>query len=573
MKLKMRLLAPLFAVLMLGTATSAFADLSCAVTIPTPAARTIVNGHWENTGDINFNCTATNATPTTDTSITIYFSGYTITNSPTVPGGLNEHRIEIAPGGMAGVSLDTTRPDPGFGNSGVNNAGSQVALLILGSGAAAPTGGTFTLRNVLLSLAGAATVGNPININVNAVSQTGNTVLTFPTTPLTIISNVLPMLNNTTNPPVLGAAVVGEVAGPAQFTPTGGIPPASIACSTVNCRNNKAAFSLTLTEDHIDSWRNSAQTYNNGIGVGINGTNVLYTFSGMLPGSIISNCVLVQPAGTTWTLTGSGIAGSAGTTTLVAELVGGATNLTALESLTINCGTSTANPAYLPGVSTGNATTNINVSMSTFPNGVALPGMIPAPATTGGTPRYAATGGSVGPVTVVTFGASATGQTMMIIPYALANVSCGTNCTYDTGIAIANTTKDAVFGTDTQGAAPDTSGNITFNFYPADGSASFSVTPTTGFNLVSGAIPSGNSFIGTLSSILRVNNITAPFQGYIIAQVNFSHAHATAYVYGGSAADRLTSATDVLVIANPLVYGRALGGAPPATVLFEDTGK
>jgi hypothetical protein len=256
MKLKMRLLAPLFAVLMLGTATSAFADLSCAVTIPTPAARDVVNGHWENTGDITFTCTAPNATPTTDASITVYFQGYTITNSPTVPA---DHAIGITANTMpVAVALDTTRTDTGL--SGVSNSGSLVAITIPAQ--AVPAGGSFVLRNVLLSLAGAATAGNPVNINVNVISQTGNTVLTFPVTPLTVVSNILPMLNSTTNPPTLNAVVPGEAVGPAQFTPSGGIPPANISCSTVNCRNNKAAFSLSVSEDHIDSWRNNTQYYN-----------------------------------------------------------------------------------------------------------------------------------------------------------------------------------------------------------------------------------------------------------------------------------------------------------------------
>ena len=285
----------------------------------------------------------------------------------------------------------------------------------------------------------------------------------------------------------------------------------------------------------------------------------------MLPGSIISNCVIVPPAGTTWVLTGSGIAGAAGTTTMVAELVAGPTNMLAIETLVLNCGTSTTNPAWLAGAATGSATTPITVSMSAFPNGTALPGLGGTPSTAGGTPRYA-TGSSVGPVTVVQFGASATGQTTMLIPYALANVG-----TYDTGIAIANTTKDPVFGTDAQGfAAPDTAGSITFNFFPGDGSASFTITPTTGFNLVSGAVPAGNSFIGTLSSILKAGNNTAPFQGYVIAVTNFTHAHGTAYVYGGGATDRLTSATDVLVITNPLASSRAAFGP---LVGVEITGK
>lgn len=539
MKLKTRLLAPLFAVLMLGTATSAYADLTCAIST-TPVARIVLNGHWENTGDLTFTCTAPNATPTTDASITIYYGGLTITNSPTIPA---DHNISIAPGASYGVTLDTTRADTGA--TGVSNANSLVAVMLPAQ--PVPAAGSFTVRNVLLSAAGALTSGAAVSANVNVLSQSGNVTLTG--SPIVIINSALPMLNSTTNPPALQP--IGVFPGaPAQFTSAGGITPADILCSTQACRDAKASFSLSVSEDHIDSWRVNTQYYNNGNGVTINGTNVLFTASGMLPGSIISNCVLTQPAGTVWALTGSGIAGANGTTTWVAELIGGATNMTAIETLIISCGTSTTNPAYLPGGSTGNATTPITISVTAFPNGNALPGMGGTPSLAGGTPRYA-TGSAVGPVTVVQFGASAAGQTTMLIPYAVANVG-----SYDTGIAIANTTKDPVFGTDAQGAAPDSSGSITFHFFPGDGSASYTITPTSGFNMTGGQVPSGNSFIGTLSSILQSGSRTAPFQGYIIAIANFTHAHGVAYVYGGGATDRLTSATPVHVIPNPLGQGR-----------------
>jgi hypothetical protein len=278
----------------------------------------------------------------------------------------------------------------------------------------------------------------------------------------------------------------------------------------------------------------------------------------MLPGSIISNCVIVPPAGTLWTLTGSGIAGTAGTTTMVAELVSGPTNLTAIETLVLNCGTSTTNPAYLAGTSSGNASTPITVSMSAFPTGTALSGAGAVTATAGTTPRYATTGGTVGPVTVIQFGASATGQTTMLIPYALSIVG------YDTGIAVGNTTKDGVFGTDAQGfAALDTAGTITFNFYPADGSASFAITTPS--------VPSGNSYITTLSNLLKSQTSTPQvFQGYILAVANFTHAHGMAFVYGGLPTERLTSATDVLVISNPLASPR---GAVGGLIGVEATGK
>ena len=563
MKLKMRLLA-LFAVMMLGTATSAFADLACNVTatlaaVPGPAARAIVNGHWEQPADLVFTCTAPNPTPTTDASITVYYSGLPIVNTTSTPAG---HNIVI-PANPLGAILDTTRTDTG--TPAVSQAGSLVAITIPNSAGGAPAVGTFTLQNVLVSVAGNKNVGDDLKVSLNIVSPSGNTTLSgngAPGAPVQVITSIQPMLNSTTAPPALIQTDPTWGAKPAQFTSAGGVTPSDINCSTTACRDAKARFAVTVTEANNDAWRAPATYYSNGLGnPTLNGTNVLYTFSGMLPGSTITNCVLTPSNATqVWTLTGSGIAGSTGTTTLVAEAnTVPVASFSTLDTLTLACGTSIANPGYLPAASSGSATSAITVTMSDFPTGSALPAV--GGPTAGGTPRYAATGGTVGPVTVVQFGAAAAGQTMMSIPYALANIG-----TYDTGISIANTTKDAVFGTDAQGAAPDSTGPITFNFYPADGSTIAPITPTAGFNLnSSGQVPSGNSFVGNLSSILKAGGNTSPFQGYIIVVANFTHAHGTAYVYGGGATDRLTAATDVLVISNPI--GVATGRGAYATTV------
>jgi len=564
MKLKTKLFAALFAVMMLGTATSAFADLTCNVTatlaaVPGPAAHAIVNGHWEQPADLVFTCTAPNPTPTTDASVTVYYGGLPIVNTTALPAG---HVIQV-PANPLGAILDTTRTDTG--TPAVSNSGSLVAITIPNSAGGAPAVGTFTLQNVLVSVSGNKSVGDDLKVSLNIVSPSGNTTLSgngAPGAPVQVITSVQPMFSTTSAPPALVSTDPTWGAKPAQFTSAGGVTPTDINCSTVACRDAKARFAVTVTEANSDAWRAPATYYSNGQGVSGNGTNVLYTFSGMLPGSSITNCIISPSNATqTWTLTGSGIAGSNGTTTLVAEAVTvPLASLTTQDTLTLLCGTSTGNPAYLPGASSGSATTPITVTMSDFPTGTAL-SALGAAQTTGGTPRYNATGGTVGPVTVVQFGSSAAGQTMMIIPYALANIG-----TYDTGISIANTTKDSVFGTDAQGAAPDSTGPITFNFYPADGSTIAPITPTAGFNLnSSGQVPAGNSFVGNLSSILKAGGSTAPFQGYIIIVANFTHAHGTAYVYGGGATDRLTAATDVLVISNPI--GAATGRGAFATTV------
>jgi hypothetical protein len=283
----------------------------------------------------------------------------------------------------------------------------------------------------------------------------------------------------------------------------------------------------------------------------LNSSNVQLTFAGMLPGSKISNCVVTTP---NWTLTGSGQAVSNGQATLVAEITA-PLNQTTLDTLEIACGTSTANPAYLKDASTGSATTPITVSFSNSPTGNALANN--APTNSGGVPRYATTGSTVGPVTVINFIGGATGRTTMLVPFVTASGAAAPPAgTFNTGIAIANTTRDTHFGTDAQGAATDSSGTVAFYFYPSDGSPSFTITPASGCGLTNGVIPAGGLFLCNFSDILKAGNNTGSFQGYVFIQANFSHAHGSAFIYGGGAADRLTSATDVLVISDPITFSR-----------------
>lgn len=552
MTLKTKLFAPLLAILMLGMATTAFADLSCAVTVANVAARETVNSHWANTGDLVFTCTNPNATATTDGSLTIAY-GLPITNSRTV-GGAHVITIINQTGSFTGaqaVVFDTTRPDiPG--GTGISNAGGLIGLTIPAQAAPAP--GTFTVANVVLSLAGGTTAGQTdLRANLNVLSFSGNTTLTN-TTPI-IISSVLPSLSNS------GATAPALAPGttPAQFTAAGAPLGSTAGCTTQACIDARARFTVNVSENYIDAWRAPSQYYNNLVGTTPNGTDVQFTFSAMQPGSVISNCVILPPAGTTWTLTGSGIANAAGNATFFAELIGGATNLTAVETLGLACGTSAANPGYLPGTSTTPASANITVTMNQAPVGTALPGVGGTPAGTPA-PRYQA-GTTVGPVTVIIFSGASTGQTTMILPWGTGSGAASPPAgTFNTGIVVANTTKDpAVFGAN---EASDSSGNITFHFFPADGSAAFSVTPTTGFNLTGGVIPAGGSFIGLISDILKAGSVSSSFTGYVIIIANFTHAHGSAFVFGGvGASDRITSAQEVLVINNPSFSARNLFGA------------
>jgi hypothetical protein len=556
MKLRTKIFAPLFVVLMLGMATSAFADLACTVTVPNPIARGILNSHTQELADLVVTCIGTNTTSTTDGSVTIVLPGLTVTTNAT-PGGaaLTGHKITIVNGAPSlAAAIDVTRADTG--TNGVSFANGLIGITIPAIAdplalCPGPAGCAFAVTNMVVSTAGATTSGQAILAGLNVISQAGNT--TMAGSPVTVLSQVLPHLNSTTNPPALVANT-----NPAQFLPDGANPPVNASCNQA-CADARARFRVTVTEDHLDSWRSPAQTWGNGVGnPTATGTNVLLTFSGMLPGAVISNCVIDTAgyAGSTWTLTGSGVAGNNGSTTLVAEITAQAAgNLASLDTLTFSCGTSTANPAYLKGASTGSATTPITVSFSNFPNGNALSNN--SPSDTGGVPRYATTGSTVGPVTVINFIGGATGRTTMLIPFVTASGAAAPPAgTFNTGLAIANTTRDTHFGTDAQGAATDSSGNVALYFYPGDGSASFTITPSTGCGLQNGVVPAGGLFLCNFSDILKAGNQTGAFSGYVFIQANFSHAHGSAFIYGGGAADRLVSATDVLVISDPITFSR-----------------
>jgi len=148
-------------------------------------------------------------------------------------------------------------------------------------------------------------------------------------------------------------------------------------------------------------------------------------------------------------------------------------------------------------------------------------------------PRYAGTQCSVGPATIATI---ATGQTFLLMTYA---VNIGG---YDTGIAVANTTADPLLATLT---AADQNGTLTFNFYPQASTATpapvaFSYTTSAtspGSGLISGVLNAGGTYTVTLSDLLTAAAQTAAgstkdtFQGYIIVTCNFTNGHGQYFVY------------------------------------------
>ncbi|MEO8214103.1 MAG: hypothetical protein ABI560_12965, partial [Myxococcales bacterium] len=142
--MKTKLFLPLFVILIMGMATSAFAQLNCAVATGT-ISRATLTGHAEPVGDISFTCTPpAGATATGNATITIQYP-VTITNTPAYPV-LAPIRITDNLGGFA--------PGPGAPTiANVSNTTGQIVINVPGQ--AAPVASAFTLRGVLVSLVGA----------------------------------------------------------------------------------------------------------------------------------------------------------------------------------------------------------------------------------------------------------------------------------------------------------------------------------------------------------------------------------------------------------------------------------
>jgi hypothetical protein len=128
-------------------------------------------------------------------------------------------------------------------------------------------------------------------------------------------------------------------------------------------------------------------------------------------------------------------------------------------------------------------------------------------------------------------------KTTMLIPYA---VSIGANGgTYNTGIAIANTTRDP-FGA---GGATPTEGTLTFHLYQRSstgfqGTVSYvtSATANPGSGLsATGTVAAGGLWSGLLSEVLsKQTTLTGDFIGYVFVEANFLNAHGLAYLVTGN---------------------------------------
>lgn len=461
------------AVMFLGLTAAAFAQATFSVgSIP---VTTVTNtGQTERTGDITF--THISGTSNLGTITIAYGVPITIAMSSVTVTGT---------GGYAtGVGV----------NTGASSNASGLLVINLPAGA---TDGTIVVSGVRVAIAGTA-----LTNLVASISSVGNAIVAGQTN-VTVISSIAAGIASVGSGTTASSATIQGVSG-------------AITGSAV----------VTVTEGYLDAFKVA----------GTGDTTVLLRIT--LDKNPPAGVTVTFPATAIEEGTGPGVwescnsSGSAtasysftsGSSSLVAYYrIATATSPTLVETVTIPVTLSVSGSATFPIPATV-----VSYKASLAPVGTAFSSS--GAVITSPIPRFAAL--DVGPATLFTVIGS---QTTLLFPLSQF-VNLGPNNIYDTGISIANTTKDP--GTTAMGGivtAPQQSGKITFYFYPQlatpGGTLPTPVTytttagsPGTGLDS-SGNLPAGSTYTVLLSQLLAAAGYSGDFQGYIFAITGFTNAH------------------------------------------------
>jgi hypothetical protein len=406
--------------------------------------------------------------------------------------------------------------------------------ITLPASASNSSSGTFRLVGTRIDVNGKTA---PLNATATLSSSSNNYILQ--TTTIPIIS-------------ALGSAIASMTVGTNGTNPNGGT--ALLFTNQTGGTPADGSASVVLAEGFASAWRTTTQVNTQGIdsSATMNGTLIRLTLNGL-------------PAGVTATLT---IPGTGGVTNAIPGTTGAVFIATGTNTVSIDASTSTSNIAYIKFVSDNLSaveTLQVNIALSGVPTAALAAGSISLTATaspvgnalnssnqpTQSTPNNAGGGLATGYVrfaaadTTVTVGSIVAANTTLLIPYA---VRVGT---YDTGIAIANTTADP-FGT-SAGGATAAAGTMTFTMFPRNATGadpSFALTtsstvrPGVGLS-TSGTLVAGGTWTGLMSDIMTAAGKTGDYFGYIFIQTNFLNAHGAAYIFNGAG---FTSSTPVLVL-------------------------
>ena len=494
-----------------------------------PAADANVTPGPNAVGNGSANCTDPNSTPT-------FFA---CTSTAGIPAG-DAIRIEAASGIFQNA-----------GNLRLNTVSSRIEITLPNS-AGTLSGGSPTINSNSGSF---KLVGVRIDANGKTGAQSFSASVNSSANGYLLIATSGSIINNI-GPGLAGSPLIGFAPGNTQLNcAVGG--PFSAGTATIFTNRNvpRACGSFTLTEGFASAWRNRIQSGNsstgpsNSIGSTNGGTNIRLTFNNV-------------PAGVTITLTSN-----KGTATSNSSLNMQLSNATITSSATTSIlsflGTSTTDietaeidyTVTTPLSSTAAVTTpsTITVTATMYPlgDGVDSAGL---PREDQGYPAFVEA--DVGPTAIVNIVAA---NTTLLMPYALVIAP-----TFDTGIAVANTTKDPI-GSGAGGATPGT-GTITVDFFPttATGGAGTPVTLTTsstvkpGGGLSSdGTLAAGATWTVLLSQLLSAAGSTGNFTGYVFIRTNFLNAHGTATI---SDFKTYSLTANVLVLPPPATSSRDAPG-------------
>jgi hypothetical protein len=510
-------------------ASSSFAQVSLSL-IPDPSSN-----------EVQTNNNAQTASPGVS-GAGILVSGSLIANSPLTTTTLRisyPSPITSSPAGFVAPSIPTNDPIRIEGATGVfagvgvpvlNTENSRIEISLPGVPGGNNQSGSFRLVGVRIDAngkSGAQTASASLNSSAN------NYILT--TTSVTVINNIGPGIGSMT----VGARSINATNnnGTATIFTNRNIPDANA--------------SFIITEGISSAFRTATQSSNSGAAVA-NGSQIRLTFNGVPSGVTLTLTANAGDANNNRTVSISNTAITSTATTTVVSFTGNSSStvpsLTASDQVEIQAVVSANTTA---AVTTAGA---ISVTATMYPIGEALNNntstALGQPRQDQGYPTFIQA--DVGPVTIVNIVAA---STTLLIPLA---EKVGP---FDTGIAIANTTRDP-FGEAGGGATPS-AGTLRFDFFPSSatgaGTACFlqtSATSRPGVGIASdGTIPAGATYLALLSQLLPLSNCAAgDFFGYVFVTANFLDAHGSATI---SDFRTYSLATDVLVLPPPSTSPRS----------------
>jgi len=508
MKTKTILIA---AVMCLAFSAAAFAQATLTVG-SIPMTTVANNGQTEKTGDITFGST--------------YNSNYAVTGTITINYGVP---ITVDASKIRFYDVDPSENELNLSVNSIDNFAGKLVLNLIPYPA---SGGMYNYGNSKVSGVRVATAGSTLTNLSATISTTGN-ALVAGQTEVKVINAIAPPIST----------IYSSFFGTNYYAKLNAVSGATTSGSFSVVEGFLNAFGVTADSDNTQTDSNMIRfTLNNlptaGVTLSFPQTVAATAGFGVPTGGVFEAC---DEDGE---LLGGAIAIDDESDKTFYYKVVEDTDQTQVETLTIPVNVSFADsyPTLLPLPQV-----DISVTATMAPIGRAFrtTPLYGSWTYSSPIPRYAAA--EVGPALILdTFPA----QTSLLIPYATTAFG------YNTGIAIANTTKDpgsAAMGI--TGAVPQ-AGKITFYFYPNKGGTPFSLSTSDYPNTLAGTDATGNVVGGgmytvTLSELLETVGKPADFTGYIIAICNFSNAHGQYFV---SDFEFFTNGAQALVITDQIDY-------------------